>query len=141
MMKFILDTDILQYFQSGVSRVVEQVSLHQSDGIGITIISFEEQLDGWNAELKKVPKDKPDRLVPIYAKMTQATRFMTQLEIKPFSLDAAILYARLRKEYRRSDAYDLRIAAIVKVNQATLVTNNTEDFKIIEGLSIVNWVK
>jgi len=141
MSKFILDTDTLQYFQSGVPDVVERVRMHLADGIAITIISFEEQLDGWNAALKRVSKDHPERLVPIYDKMSQATRFMTELDIKPFTLDAALLYAKMRKAYRRSDAYDLRIAAIAMNSQATLVTNNTDDFKIIDGLRLVNWAR
>jgi len=53
---------------------------------------------------------------------------------------AAQIYAELyAKRFTVNDA-DILIAAFCMVNGYTLVTDNTKDFKNIDGLQLVNWV-
>ena len=54
---------------------------------------------------------------------------------------AAEIYAELyTKRFTVKDA-DIIIAAFCIVNEHTLVTDNTKDFKHIDGLQLVNWVE
>lgn len=134
---YVLDTDTLTYWQNEHPVVMEHVRLHETHRIATSIISFEEQLDGWNARLKR--SRSMEELVLIYARMTVATRFLTNMEILPFTFNAAEISQRLRKTHRRMDIYDLRIASIALAESAILVTNNTQDYMRIEKLKLANW--
>ncbi len=54
-------------------------------------------------------------------------------------------YGRLRSELerggRRLDDPDLRIAAIVLAQQATLITGNTRHFRRVPGLAHEDWIR
>ncbi|MGL5831990.1 MAG: type II toxin-antitoxin system VapC family toxin, partial [Waterburya sp.] len=52
---------------------------------------------------------------------------------------AAYEFQRLKKMYPRLGTMDLKIASIVLVNQAILLTRNNLDFGLIKGLSIEDW--
>ncbi len=55
--------------------------------------------------------------------------------------NAANIYAELyRKRFTVKDA-DIVIAAFCLANGYTLVTNNISDFKNIDGLQFIDWVK
>jgi len=48
---FVLDTDILSLWQHGHPAVGTQVAAHSPDTLAITIITVQEQLDGWHSRL------------------------------------------------------------------------------------------
>jgi tRNA(fMet)-specific endonuclease VapC len=70
--------------------------------------------------------------------------FLAPIDIKPFSEAAAIEFGKIRahleKEGTLIGEYDLLIAAHARSIGATLVTNNTREFKRVPGLKIENWV-
>jgi tRNA(fMet)-specific endonuclease VapC len=65
------------------------------------------------------------------------------LLILPYDLAAAEWFAQQRaalKACGKTAAYvDGEIAAVAAVNNLTLVTRNTDDFRFFEGLEIENW--
>jgi tRNA(fMet)-specific endonuclease VapC len=128
---YVLDTDILTLFQNGHAAVTQRVQQHPYTEIAVCIISVEEQLAGWYTKLRKSKTD-PD-LARIYGKMTNAVRFLSQLQILSFPEPAIARYRLLRTTHRRIDKSDLRIAAIVLETAGTLVTRNIQDFEQIPG--------
>lgn len=78
----------------------------------------------------------------------ELTSYLTTLTkggfpILPFCQDAAEWLAnekaRLKKRGITSSKYDSEIAAVAVVNDLTLVTRNTDDFVIFDGLRLENW--
>ena len=70
--------------------------------------------------------------------------FLARIEVVPFEADAAREYGIIRADPTRKDnligANDLLIAAHAKALGLTLVTNNTRQFKRVDGLKLENWV-
>ena len=65
------------------------------------------------------------------------------LPILPYDEEAAVWHsqerARLGRRGRPPSAADCQIAAIAHINELTLVTANTRDFRRFEGLVIEDW--
>jgi tRNA(fMet)-specific endonuclease VapC len=137
--RYVLDTDLLTLYQRGNANVVRNVQSRPQDRLAVTIISIEEQLSGWYTELRQAKKI--DRLAQAYQRMTDAVRFFVRFSILTFSEHAIVRYEGLRAAHRRLDKDDLRIAAIVLEERATLVTRNTKDFQEIPGLVFEDWSK
>lgn len=70
--------------------------------------------------------------------------FLAPLSILPFDEPALWAYGDLRAELERRGtpigSLDTLIAAHALSQQATLVTNNTDEFARVPGLQIENWV-
>lgn len=69
--------------------------------------------------------------------------FISDFEIVPFDESAARTYGRIKADLERKGLVigpnDFLIAATALTHNATLVTNNTEEFSRIEGLRLSNW--
>ncbi len=139
MNRFVLDTNTLTLYQRGNESVTRHAQAHSPDELAAAIISVEEQLGGWYAELRQLKKR--DQLAAVYQRMTPAVRFLVRFEILTFSEPAMIRYEGLRKAHRRMDKSDLRIAAIVLENDDIVVTANLRDFQQVKGLRIEDWSK
>lgn len=68
----------------------------------------------------------------------QLTNYCT-IPIIDFSEQAAQEFQHLKKLYPRLGTMDLKIASVVMVNQAVLLTRNSSDFGKIVGLSTEDW--
>jgi tRNA(fMet)-specific endonuclease VapC len=70
-------------------------------------------------------------------------RFLEPFAVLPFADAETYIYAVLRAELERTGKCvgpnDLMIAAIVRHNNATLVTNNLKEFRQIKALKLENW--
>ena len=73
--------------------------------------------------------------------MTDAVRFLSQMQILSFPEPAMIRYDKLRSTFKRMSKNDLRIAAIVLEHNAILATRNVQDFQQVPGLQIEDWSK
>jgi len=71
--------------------------------------------------------------------------FIAPLSITGFSIDAAKQAAKIRCQLRKQGtpigAYDIQIAAVAMAEDMVLLTNNTKEFKRIDGLKLENWVQ
>ena len=50
---FVLDTDILTLFERGNATVAAHVAQHAPEEIAISVVTVEEQLSGWYAQLRQ----------------------------------------------------------------------------------------
>jgi tRNA(fMet)-specific endonuclease VapC len=137
MIEFILDTDSLTLFQEGHPGVCAQFLRRPPDTVAITVLSVEEQLSGWYTQLRKAKS--PERLAWAYRRLSENVRFLARLQILTYDEPAMYRFEQLRRQKIKIGRTDLRIAATVLEHGATLVTDNTRDFKLVPGLRIVSW--
>jgi tRNA(fMet)-specific endonuclease VapC len=134
---YVLDTDILTFYQLGNATVCEQVAKHSSNDLAVTIISVEEQLSSWYTLRRRVKKRQ--QIAYAYERFTDNVRFLSRLKIISFSEPAIERFENLLAMKLQVKAMDLRIAAIALESQATVVTRNLRDFKRIPDLTVENW--
>jgi predicted nucleic acid-binding protein len=130
----LVDTDILSEFLRGTPKVVENAEkyLQTYDAINFSIITFYEILNGL------LYKDAKKQL-------KKFTDFADLNKILPLTISAtkkaAEIYADLKKQGQPIGHTDCLIAGIALTNGLQLATNNTDHFKRVEGLELVNWLQ
>ncbi len=71
------------------------------------------------------------------------TEFLSPFTLLPFDTAAARAYGTVRVRLNKAGtpigSMDLMIAAHALSKQQTIVTNNTREFKRVDGLTIVDW--
>lgn len=130
----LVDTDILSEFLRGNLKVVENAGkyLQLFDTINFSIISYYEI---WNGLLYKDAK----RQIKKFEDFAELNKILP-LTISATRL-AAEVYADLKKTGQPIGHTDCLIAGIALTNQLQLVTNNTDHFKRVKGLDLINWSK
>lgn len=82
--------------------------------------------------------DRPELFVRVM-------ELLTGTRVLPFDEEAAQRYGAVRSELERAGTRlpdpDLRIASIVLVNDATLVSGNTRHFERVPELVVENWFR
>ncbi len=134
---FVLDTDHISLIQRGHSQVVEHLGDKLGGEVVASIISFEEQLRGRLAIVRRA--SSPDEMAMAYLRLREMQDFFCTIPLLDFNSDVATVYKRLRKDYRRLGKMDLRIAATTLAHNGILVTRNQRDFGQIAGLLIEDW--
>ena len=138
---YLIDTDILSIHQSERGDEYERVRSHLDSVdpalVFVSIVSFHEQAVGWNAYLNRAKK--MDGLIRGYEKFERLLLDFTRLNILSFDRRAAEEYDQLNALGIRIGAMDLRIAAIARANECTVVTRNTVDFERVPGLRMEDW--
>jgi tRNA(fMet)-specific endonuclease VapC len=134
---FVLDTDILSLFQKGDANVSTNVANHANLGLATTAINVEEQLSGWYTLIRKAKT--PDKIAHAYSQLSKTVPFLATFQIMTFDVPSIQRFESLRKMKLNIRKNDLRIAAIVIENGATLVTRNARDFQQVPGLVFVDW--
>ncbi len=137
----ILDTDHVSEFQRGTSREAERLNLRLSsatDSIATTIISIEETMRGWMADIRRI--SEPPRLIRAYQRLQDLFGFFAVWEVMGWTEHAAVEFRLLRQAGVRIGTMDLRIACICLEHGATLLTRNAVDFQQVPGLRIENWL-
>jgi len=70
---------------------------------------------------------------------------LDKLEVLEFSSECAFYYGELRADLKRRGVIignnDLLIAGHALAKDATLVTNNSSEFKRVKGLEIIDWAE
>lgn len=139
----VLDSDYLSLLEwpegDSAGKILNALKDAAPDDVAATVISFEEQMQGWIQAIRrhKEVREQIDK----YRRMRRSLRNYRALNILDFEEIAATEYQRLRKQYRRIGTLDLKIAAIVLANRATLWTRNMKDFGQIAGLDAVDITK
>jgi predicted nucleic acid-binding protein len=130
----LIDTDVLSEFLRGNSKVVENAAeyLQSHYAINFSIITYYEILNGL------LYKDAKKQL-------KKFTDFADLNKILPLTIsatrEAAEIYANLKKKGQPIGHTDCLIAGIALTNEFQLVTNNTDHFKRVKGLELVNWLR
>jgi tRNA(fMet)-specific endonuclease VapC len=137
----VLDTDHLSALEWEASattqRLLERLSRIAPDEAATTIINFEEQMRGWLAYLSRART--LTQQVEAYRRLKKHLDNYRATIVLDFNIRAATEFQRLRKRYRTLGAMDLKIAAIVLANDATLLSRNLVDFGRITGLKVEDW--
>ncbi|MGH7173299.1 MAG: type II toxin-antitoxin system VapC family toxin [Gemmataceae bacterium] len=136
---YVLDTDTFQLFQDEDPRVMARVGATAPEDLAISVISVEEQLSGWYAQLRQAKQ--PERLLWAYRRLAATTRFLSRVQIVDFEEAALRRYEELKKSKLKIGTNDLRIAATMLERNAILVTRNLRDFQQVPGLQIEDWSK
>ena len=136
---YVLDTDTFQLFQDDHPLVVARVQAVAPDDRAIAVVTVEEQLSGWYAQLRQAKQ--AERLLWAYRRLAATARFLSRVQIVEFDEAALQRYEELKKSKVRIGTNDLRIAAMVLERNAILVTRNLRDFQQVPGLQIEDWSK
>jgi tRNA(fMet)-specific endonuclease VapC len=145
---YLLDTDHISIFDRGgrsAQPLLAKLTRIPQDQITVTIVTYEEQMRGWLSYIAKATTMAYGRSETIEAQIIAYQKLEKQLinyrNINVISFDdrAGKVFQDLRKTYPRLGTMDLKIASIVIVNRATLLTRNTKDFGQIKNLVIEDW--
>jgi predicted nucleic acid-binding protein len=129
--KIILDTDTCIYWLKGNENIERSIIRHGLGNVFITVITECELFYG---AYKSIKKDK---------NLAVIEELRTRIKTLHTVTGVPSLYGKIKAELESKgqtlDDADLLISSIALLNNATLVTNNIEHFKRINGLKIENW--
>ena len=134
---YVLDTDCLTLLLRGQTAISRRAAVHDPAELALTIVTVEETLTGRYTQLRRAKKD--EQLIRAYAALQQAVEFTARVRILPFDETALERFQDLRSSNRRVGTNDLRIAAVVLVHAAILVTRNLRDFEGLPDLQLEDW--
>lgn len=139
-MIYVLDTDHNSLLQRGGSKALtlqSRLRLLGADDYGTTIVSYEEQCQGWLDNINRA--QTPEARVNAYAQLKSSFRFYLGIAIWDYDTVADTIFVALTKAKVRVGTKDLRIASIALANDATLLTRNTQDFARVPNLRFEDW--
>ena len=140
-MPVLLDTDHLSVLQwreqPACDRLLERLDQLAPDDIATSIVSFQEQVQGWQAYLSRAKK--AEQIVLAYAKLEAIWRSFLKMNVLSFTAEAQASFEQLRRQCPRMQRMDLRIASIALTTGATLLSRNMRDFRQVPGLPIEDW--
>ncbi len=134
---FILDTDHISLFQRNNPIVVSNVLKTSQSRLATTIITVEEQVRGRLGMIRKARKD--EKIINAYDNLLATVLYFRTIKVIGFDDNSQTIFRKLREQKIRVGTYDLRIAAIALAYDATVVTCNQKDFKLVPSLKIEDW--
>jgi len=134
---YVLDTDTVTFLQARRELVLRRVATIAKDSLYTTVITLREQLRGRLAIVEQAPEGPA--LVQAYERLYATSFYFSRINVLPFTIDAVIELANLRKQKVRIGTQDLRIAALVLAVDGILVTSNRQDYDKVPGLTIEDW--
>ena len=133
-MRYLLDTNICIYHLKTPSNnlIKHLIKINKSDIALCSVVKAELYHGVEKSKFKQANLEKLKSLfLPFYS--------------FPFddkaSKEYAIIKTQLEKQGNIIGPNDLMIAAIAKINNLILITNNTKEFNRVEGLNIEDWSK
>jgi tRNA(fMet)-specific endonuclease VapC len=138
---FVLDTDHLSILlqESGPEFEIlqERLSQQRPEDIATTIITFQEQIEGSFAYLKKARN--VEGVLSSYRRMFVILEYFCKSKVLPFNSDAQRRFDNSRRQSIRVGTTDLRIASICLATGSTLLSRNLRDFRKVPGLIVEDW--
>jgi tRNA(fMet)-specific endonuclease VapC len=134
---YLFDTDHLSLYQMGHPQVVQNVLLHLTDLLAISVITIEEQLSGWQRALNQARDDA--RRAEVYRRMALTVESWSGWLVLPFSTAAMGRHVALLRQRLNVGSNDLKIASIALENGAIVVTRNRRDFGRVSALPCEDW--
>jgi tRNA(fMet)-specific endonuclease VapC len=138
---FILDTDhvsLLQWNNSTEARRLDARLEHvPAQELATTVITYEGQMRGWLTYVAKARTVAQE--IEAYRRLLKSLDDFRLMRVMAFDDRAATEYQRLKHSRPRVGAMDLRIAAIVLADDATLLSRNLRDVRKIDGLKVEDW--
>jgi tRNA(fMet)-specific endonuclease VapC len=135
---YVFDTDISGFIQEDHPAVLRHLeSLAEEDRLVTTIITFNEDIRGWQARCNQA-RDAAARSLA-YNRLQRALDFYCGRRCLPFDEAAVEIFNQLRARDKRIGTNDLTIAAITLAVKGILVTRNFVDFSRIPDLPLEDW--
>jgi len=103
----------------------------------VTIVSFQEQIQGWNAYIARAKNE--DVVAQVYLKLERILSDFARAQVLPYTPASADVFNELRRRRIRIGTMDLRIGAIAMAGGMTVLTRNSVDFEKIPNLAIEDW--
>lgn len=127
-----LDTNICIYaIKHKPEIVIKRFLAHNPDEMCISAITYGELMHG----VEKSQSTEKNRIA--------LALFLSPITILEFGAEAAEEYGRIRADLEKKGtpigSMDLLIAAHAKAERLIIVTNNTREFKRVEGLPVEDW--
>jgi tRNA(fMet)-specific endonuclease VapC len=139
----ILDTDhftVLRYADDSRYPILTNRLLASEDQrIVTTVITVEEQMRGWLAEISRWRDIRRQRAA--YDRLAMLVEFLSDWETLRIEEAAVDQFEQLRRHRIRIGTQDLKIAAITLAHRALLLSANLRDFRRVPGLNVVNWLE
>jgi tRNA(fMet)-specific endonuclease VapC len=134
MTRYMLDTDTCSYIiKRSNPAVLDRLRAVPVSDVSMSVISKSELLYG----VENSPRRAQDALA--------VDAFLRHIDVLDFTAVSAGHYAQIRSDLRRRGemigANDLFIAAHARSLGLILVTNNTNEFGRVQGLSLENWAQ
>jgi tRNA(fMet)-specific endonuclease VapC len=138
---FLLDTDHIGIIQRRTppefDRLWGRIVKHSPQDLYVSIVSFHEQVLGWNAYLSHARGAAS--VVRAYEMFERILADFAAAQVVPFDAAAAAQFDSLRTRRVRIATMDLRIAAIALTRNFTLLTRNLADFRQVPALQVEDW--
>ena len=138
----VLDTDhvsILQHRNSPHAASLRQrIGSVKGEEVVTTVVTYEEQVRSWLSQIGR--HSDVQQQIPFYDRLVRFADFFADWELLPFNQGAADKFKQLRQRRVRISSTDLKIASIVLVYDATLLSRNLDDFGKVPGLTVENWL-
>lgn len=130
---YLLDTDIVIFFLKGVPEVVRNFEAHAVDPKALSAVTYGELVFG---------AMKSSHPVENMAKVRRIAELFPVIDASRAILETfGTIKADLEKRGKRTDDFDLIIAATALYLNYTVATNNEKHYRNIQGLSVKNWAK
>lgn len=139
----LLDTDhlsvLLSSTHSQYAPLVARLQASADQQFVASVISLEEQLRGWLAEIRRQTQI-PRQVMP-YQRLAELVRFFGHWRLLHFDNAAAQMFMDLRAAKIRVGSQDLKIASVALTHQVLLLSANLRDFEQVPGLRVENWLQ
>jgi tRNA(fMet)-specific endonuclease VapC len=137
----VLDADHMSALERSEHRASatlrERLSTLPPVEVATTIISYEEQMRGWMAHIARTRSIAQQ--VEAYRRLLRHLDNYRRIPVLAFDAQAAVEFQRLRRARIRIGTMDLKIAAIVLSQAATLLSKNLADFGKVPDLRVEDW--
>ncbi|MFN7946702.1 MAG: type II toxin-antitoxin system VapC family toxin [Blastocatellia bacterium] len=138
---FVLDSDHVSLLQRATSPEAQRLRFRFSgvkvEDRFVTIITFEEQLRGWLAQIARAKS--PLQEIEPYRRLEALLKYYSAINLLGFDERAAEKFQELKKARIRIGTMDLKIAAIALAHNATLLSGNLRDFSRVPDLKVEDW--
>jgi tRNA(fMet)-specific endonuclease VapC len=136
----VLDTDHISVLGYGIPaglRLAERLNASGDDAV-TTVISLEEQMRGWLAEINRI--SDVGGQITAYDRLRTRTEFMAEWVMLRWDEESAGHFRAFRSEGIRIGTMDLKIACIALAHDGTVLSRNLTDFRQVPGLRVENWL-
>lgn len=119
------------------ARILAHIAALPPDSVVVFLISYEEQMRGWMAEIARMPS--VDRQLDAYSRLDRLREYYCLTPVLAFDEAVVAQFQSLWLRRLRVGTMDLKIAATALASGATLVTRNSRDFGQVPGLAVEDW--
>lgn len=133
-MKYMLDTNICIYaIKHKPETVIKNFLSHDPEEICVSVVTYAELMHGVEESMAM----EKNRIA--------LSLFLSPITVLDFHASAAEEYGKIRAELERQGRpiglMDMLIAGHAKSEGLVLVTNNTKEFRRVEGLMVEDWTR